>query len=311
MMPADPDDFPISDAEVVRRTTTEGPHNLFGETPAEMAQLDAWSRARPQRLAALPALFVLFIGYPRSGHSLTGALLDAHPEMAISHELDVLRFRKAGFSRDQILLLIAENSRRLGRLGRRWHPYDYSVPGAWQGRWDRLQVIGDKKGGETTRRLVLDPGALEAFERFIDLPVRFIHVVRHPADNIATMVRRSVEQPGKDHLFVSLNHYAALAAANARLLDRLGPERSITLWHEDFVAAPEEELARLCTFLGVGAPARYLSAAAGRVLPSARQSRREIDWPPERRQRLGGIIADTPFLRRYAESALDLGPEQP
>ena len=30
--------------------------------------------------------FCLFMGYTRSGHSLVGACLDAHPEAAIAHE---------------------------------------------------------------------------------------------------------------------------------------------------------------------------------------------------------------------------------
>ena len=34
--------------------------------------------------------FVMFIGYPRSGHSLVGALLDAHPEVIIAREYDIL-----------------------------------------------------------------------------------------------------------------------------------------------------------------------------------------------------------------------------
>ncbi|MBV6654043.1 MAG: hypothetical protein KI786_09830, partial [Mameliella sp.] len=33
---------------------------------------------------------IFFIGYPRSGHSILGALLDAHPQVALSHELDAL-----------------------------------------------------------------------------------------------------------------------------------------------------------------------------------------------------------------------------
>src|SRR5690606_30490598 len=98
-------------------------------------------RARAPHFRDELATFVLFVGYPRSGHSLVGALLDAHPEIAVSHELDVLRFRAEGFSRDQILLLIAENCRRLGRLGRRWGRYDYAVPGGAQGAWERLKVI--------------------------------------------------------------------------------------------------------------------------------------------------------------------------
>ena len=34
--------------------------------------------------------FIIFVGYPRSGHSLIAALLDAHPEIVISMEWGAL-----------------------------------------------------------------------------------------------------------------------------------------------------------------------------------------------------------------------------
>lgn len=43
--------------------------------------------------------YCMFVGYPKSGHSLIGSLLDAHPQMAITHELDVLKYVHAGFSK--------------------------------------------------------------------------------------------------------------------------------------------------------------------------------------------------------------------
>lgn len=305
MLPAQPDDFPISDAEILRRVSSpEGSvRALFGGSPAEMRQLHDWSGARPPPVLDAPATFVLFVGYPRSGHSLVGALLDAHPEMAIAHELDVLRFRAAGFSRDQVLLLIAENSRRLGRLGRRWGRHDYAVPGASQGSWRRLAVIGDKKGGETTRRLAVDPAALEGLTGFLALPVRFIHVVRDPADNISTMFLRQHTPDGKDGLRMAIDYFRALARANAALLQRLGPDRCMTVWHEDFVADPGGQLTRLCRFLGVEAEEDYLRAAAGLVAPAPRRSRIEVEWPQGHRRLLERIMAESPFLQRYADAS--------
>lgn len=34
--------------------------------------------------------FVLFVGYPRSGHSLIGSIMDAHPNVIIAHEVKQL-----------------------------------------------------------------------------------------------------------------------------------------------------------------------------------------------------------------------------
>ena len=50
--------------------------------------------------------YCMFIGYPRSGHSLVGSLLDAHPYMLIAHELDALRYIQVGFSKKQLYHLI-------------------------------------------------------------------------------------------------------------------------------------------------------------------------------------------------------------
>ena len=42
--------------------------------------------------------FCLFIGYPRSGHSLIGALLDAHESVAMAHELSSRAFARSSAS---------------------------------------------------------------------------------------------------------------------------------------------------------------------------------------------------------------------
>ncbi len=34
--------------------------------------------------------FVLFVGYPRSGHSLIGSMIDAHPNAIIAHEVPLI-----------------------------------------------------------------------------------------------------------------------------------------------------------------------------------------------------------------------------
>jgi hypothetical protein len=43
--------------------------------------------------------FALFIGYPGSGHTLLGMLLNAHREAVIVHELKVLRYAGRCLSR--------------------------------------------------------------------------------------------------------------------------------------------------------------------------------------------------------------------
>ena len=101
--------------------------------------------------------FVLFIGYPRSGHSIVGALLDAHPHVVISHELCVLqtwrtsRKEKKKYSKYDMFKEILKNTEktlkghgfRSMNLTRKY--YTLNVPGLYQGKYENyIQVIGDK-----------------------------------------------------------------------------------------------------------------------------------------------------------------------
>jgi len=97
--------------------------------------------------------FCMFVGYQRSGHSFIGALLDAHPEVAMGMEVDVLDLVIQGYSKNQILYILTNNSRLFtSKLNNIWTGYSYAVPGQYQGRYDTLKLIGDKKGGKNVSK---------------------------------------------------------------------------------------------------------------------------------------------------------------
>ena len=92
----------------------------------------------------------LFIGYPRSGHTIIGSLLDAHPHIIISNELDIFeRWRewtKAEKTRENLINKIYENSYKQSQgSGFRSATKDfgrtYAVPNQWQGNYkDYIKV---------------------------------------------------------------------------------------------------------------------------------------------------------------------------
>ncbi|MHA1398649.1 MAG: hypothetical protein ACTSSF_13240, partial [Candidatus Heimdallarchaeaceae archaeon] len=131
--------------------------------------------------------YVMFIGYPRSGHSIFGSLLDAHPNIIISHEQNVLFYLKYHFSKNQLFSLILKNSRDFTKHGRKWEEYVYSVPNQWQGKFTQLKAIGDKKGGISSVMLQDNPFLIEKLQKRIRKKIYFIHVIRNPFDNITTM----------------------------------------------------------------------------------------------------------------------------
>ena len=238
--------------------------------------------------------YCMFIGYPRSGHSLLGALLDAHPEAVIAHEADVLRYVQAGFRRLQVFSLILENSRGYGT--RREIVYDYTVPGQWQGRYRRLRVIGDKKGGRSTRRLAASPKLLQRLRQTVGVPVRFVHVARNPFDNIATIFERS--SPGRG-LDAAVSEYLALCATVQELRQRLGAGAMLDVRHETLLASPHQSLQQACAFLGLEEEPAYLDACAGILYAAPRRTRHHVEWPREQVDRVERAIERFEFLAGY------------
>ena len=239
--------------------------------------------------------FCMFIGYPRSGHSLVGSLLDAHPNIVISHELDALYFIKAGFSTRQIYSLILNNSITFTREGRRWKEYAYRVPNQWQGRFDKVLVIGDKKGGETTRRLGNDPHLLIRLLKRIRKPIKFIHVVRNPYDNIsgiASLMNWSLEK--------SMKYYFSLCAMNEDLKRCILDKNIFEIRHEDLIAQPENILMELCEFYELECGEDYLRDCSAVIFKSPHSKRQKTNWTPKFIQEVQDRMKAFPFLRGYS-----------
>ena len=47
-------------------------------------------------------IFVIFVGFARSGHSIVGTLMDAHPDIVIAHEYNVLKNIKKELKRSTV-----------------------------------------------------------------------------------------------------------------------------------------------------------------------------------------------------------------
>ncbi len=241
--------------------------------------------------------FCLFIGVNRSGSSLVGSLLNAHRHALIAHELNALHFVRRRFSRMQLFYLLRAQDRAFERADRQWYGYDYRVEDQWQGRCERLLVIGDKHAGGATHLLGRRPELIQRLAGCVRVPVKMIHVVRHPLDNIATIHRRQ-----NLSLDAATAYFFDHVATNARLLRKYGAE-VLTIALEDMIAEPQESIAHVCAHLGLDAPAEYLAACAKFVFAEPRQSRRGLIWPPALAAEVNRRSAQVTFLSRYADGS--------
>jgi hypothetical protein len=237
----------------------------------------------------------LFIGYPRTGHTLLASLLDAHPRMAFANGLDAARYFIAGFSVREVAVLSIWNSRRFTLRGRRSTGYNYVVPGGWHGRWDRLEVVGDKSGDLLSARLVQDPGAMAGILEMLGDMGRFVSVLRNPYDTITTMATRA-----GSGLREASDEFLALCEANERARNQVPAQAWLDVHHEALVAQPRETLRSVVEFFGQSADDAYLDACTKLIFPQARRTRDQREWTGEMRDYVSNSLERYPWFSGYA-----------
>lgn len=235
-----------------------------------------------------------FLGYARSGSTLVGALLNAHPEIVIANELDMLHYVALGAPKNEIYSRLLQRDREFAQSGNQWTGYDYQVPGQSQGTFTRLRVIGDKRAGRSTHHLGERPELLGALRRTAGVPIRVIHVVRNPFDMITTRAWH------RSHILApAIRQFRALSATVDDVRSRLAPEELCDVRYESFTKEPEEHLRRLCGFLGVVPSANYLRACGALVDPSPSRSRDRLPWSEDERREVQALIDQRPVLAGY------------
>ena len=229
--------------------------------------LDTLTDAMSLDEATKDATFVLFLARPRSGHTLIGSLIDAHPNALVANERDIFEFfrvlrkkaasepstpkRRADWMRKQLFMRLVDNSVSCGILGRYQTGHLYSVPGAWSGQWRcRIDVIGDKKGAHLVNFFASRDSDLREFEEFVDaLQVKALKVV--------TVLTNDDDGRAQDAAMRLRTEIAWPRPKHGTTLD--------VLELDHFACDPSGNVRSLCTFLGLRMEEPYLSLAAAAV----------------------------------------------
>lgn len=239
--------------------------------------------------------YCMFLGYPRSGHTLMASLVDAHPDAIMANELHALRYIEYGFGKRQLFYLLFQNSRDFARAGQTYTGYSYQVANQWQGRYRNLSVIGDKRADRSVVRLMEKPELLEKLRRTVAVPIKFIHLIRNPFDNIASMAQKT----SRADLQGTIDRYFRLAEGVEALKGKMSEGDLFEVRLEDFIATPKPVLKNLCDFLGLGIEGTYLEDCAAIVFGSPRLVRNDVEWTPEQIQEVLERSQKFSFLGGY------------
>jgi len=220
--------------------------------------------------------FCLFVGHSRSGHSLIGALLDAHPHIILAHELDVLGNLSEVNSRNQLFYRLLVRSRLTARNGRS-PSYSYKIPSQYQGEFKRLKIIGDKSGGFSSIHLKDGVKPLKELIKIVQIPVKIIHVKRHPLDNISTMARKGFN----GDIDKAINRYFK-DCNTINETKKWASENEMVDWidilHERSVIKTKSSLAKLLDYLNLEYEKKYLHDTSDIVFGTPNKSRNKVKY---------------------------------
>ena len=281
--------------------------------------------------------FVIFAGYPRSGHSIIGSLMDAHPHVIIAHEYFLFsqfpELNKASDSwKGNLLNTLYRKSKRNGIRALSRKGYTLEVEGLWQGGFDEyIEVIGDKSGGTTTIEYLKNKHKfLENYTKLkqeLSMPIHVIHAIRNPFDMLSTaLCYNSMSERQYGDLKHSASFTLTAAPPKIKASDRVfhkvfrnyfnefngvtklkkvfGRENVLDVHNCDLVDNPKETISRIFKFLDVDVSNEFLNMCARKVFKSTSRSRDLVEWSQEHRKRVESEIRKYPFFARYSFTSI-------
>ncbi len=243
----------------------------------------------------------LFIGHPRSGHSLVGSIIDGHPRACISNEYNILLKYKKFWLRDNLFKDIIQDSIEQANNGRIAGGYDYRIPGLSQGLNKELYVIGDKDGCKNTHHFLENNKVFDQFSAYVELPIRLIYVLRNPYDIVTTKGgykdgnKVSLSREG---ILESMRVVAEEASTNQRIID----EKKYpihTVYHEELIADTEQVLKKLFSFLELEIDNNFVQNVKSYLFKDANKSRERYAWDDELKEQMRQSILKNEVFSRY------------
>ena len=272
--------------------------------------------------------FVIFVGYARSGTSIIGSLLDAHPNMIIAHEYMIFKtwpWDKRNHdtlmngNRSYLFNELYQKSYRASCLGARSEHkdnkgYTLFVNNSWQAQFKDLKVIGDKGkvGNLYSRDASKVQISYQEIMETVKVPIYSLHLLRNPFDVISTSLLFSLSDTkgtkyepmkgtkcnNKTSLDEKIDQFFLFAKGVHDMISTC-KLTVLEIHSEDFVKQPQESMKWICDFLGVECSPWYLQMCQDKVFPSVSRSRDKVEWTEEQIARVQNIMDTFPYFKGY------------
>ena len=276
--------------------------------------------------------FIFFLGHARSGHSIVGSILDAHPHVILAHEAKLFQTLSADLSseapqynnKSMIFNTLWRNSFYSSTSGLRTNEhsamrkgYTLSIEGLYQGSFvPPIQVIGDKNGGKTTALFYTEPlkwdKVFRKLKSLLHIPIKVIQVIRNPYDNIATLVLykskgvnvATVKHHNKSYEVNvdAMKQYTSRYFGFHEAIQQLKHKYDLTLLEvhgKDLIDNPKTTILSMCSFLGLTCSDDYLETCSSKLFKSESKTRYKVVWSKELISKIQDSIMNFNSLKKY------------
>jgi len=286
------------------------------------------TKTLPQSIMNKIKSYLYFIGHASSGHSIVGSILDSHPHIVVSHEFDVID-KLNSLSNKLLLFNGIWKSSCTAITGKGWRSkttnfkgYTLAIDNLYQGAYQsHIDVIGDKRGDMTVKLYMKDRDEFETTFRnlssIVKLPMKVIHVIRNPYDNIGTQALFGHEITAHINIKTLKNSDHA-QFVDPKLVDKCLVEYFdfykaieemkvkynldvLEVHGKDLIADPKKVLTMLCDFLQVNCPSHFLTVCADKIFPKESKTRYKLKWSNEQIKTVKNNINRYPNLHRYLD----------
>lgn len=230
--------------------------------------------------------YIMFLGYPRSGSTISGKILGSHPKVFVAHQFDVLKYMvKENADTSKLISATISKSKK---------------------DMNQLQAIGTKAGHRTLKILrKKGDSILWDFEKNIGMPVKYLQVIRNPYDNIGRWARNHVEWKRRNKPNLTIGEcidekIEQFDSLTAKIVDIEKEGREVYKFYlENLIDNPDKEIKRLFDFIEVEISKGKINSIKEMLYKKPTKSRDLAEWDQTQLNKVKFIINKYDFLRGY------------
>jgi hypothetical protein len=242
--------------------------------------------------------YVIFMRYKRSGSALLVNLIDAHPQAVFVRNEEMFGKFKEYESPNHIYNHLYNRSARYRNRPFSANGYKYPIEGVGSAH-DPI-IIGHKSSTRRYIPIAEDEQNLHGFQAAVNLPLKFLHLVRSPYDQVNARWQQKEWRRKNAPLDEIIAHVREQTSANWKMYQMSeGWGDYHQVHYEDIQNQPLITMAKVCTFLGLPLLEDHLDNCRKLVHRTAEPV--ATTWTADTREQVEHIIEDYPeFYERYA-----------